>query len=97
MRETGVVILGKAVTTEFAATEPRGTRNPWNPARTPGRSNGGSAAAVSCGMVPGAWDASRRLDPAPVQLLQLLQLLQRCRLQAQRRRHQPGGGYHYFS
>ena len=31
LREAGAVILGKVVTTEFAATEPRGTRNPWEP------------------------------------------------------------------
>src|SRR6516165_9855341 len=48
------VILGKVVTTEFAATEPRGTRNPWNRERTPGGSSSGSAAAVACGMVPAA-------------------------------------------
>lgn len=54
LREAGAVILGKAVTTEFAATEPRGTRNPWDPARTPGGSSSGSAAAVACGMVPAA-------------------------------------------
>ena len=28
LREAGGVIIGKTVTTEFAATEPRGTRNP---------------------------------------------------------------------
>lgn len=28
LREAGAVVLGKTVTTEFAATEPRGTRNP---------------------------------------------------------------------
>ena len=54
LREAGAVILGKVVTTEFAATEPRGTRNPWDSARTPGGSSSGSAAAVSCGMVPAA-------------------------------------------
>src|SRR3954470_14469432 len=54
LREAGAVILGKVVTTEFAATEPRGTRNPWNPERTPGGSSSGSAAAVACGMVPAA-------------------------------------------
>ena len=31
LREAGGVIVGKTVTTEFAATEPRGTRNPWDP------------------------------------------------------------------
>jgi Asp-tRNA(Asn)/Glu-tRNA(Gln) amidotransferase A subunit family amidase len=54
LREAGAVILGKVVTTEFAATEPRGTRNPWDAERTPGGSSSGSAAAVACGMVPAA-------------------------------------------
>lgn len=54
LREAGAVILGKVVTTEFAATEPRGTRNPWDSERTPGGSSSGSAAAVACGMVPAA-------------------------------------------
>jgi Asp-tRNA(Asn)/Glu-tRNA(Gln) amidotransferase A subunit family amidase len=52
LREAGGVILGKTVTTEFAATEPRGTRNPWDPARTPGGSSSGSAAAVGAGVIP---------------------------------------------
>jgi Asp-tRNA(Asn)/Glu-tRNA(Gln) amidotransferase A subunit family amidase len=54
LREAGAVILGKVVTTEFAASEPRGTRNPWDARRTPGGSSSGSAAAVACGMVPAA-------------------------------------------
>jgi Asp-tRNA(Asn)/Glu-tRNA(Gln) amidotransferase A subunit family amidase len=54
LREAGAVILGKTVTTEFASTEPRGTRNPWDLARTPGGSSSGSAAAVAVGMVPAA-------------------------------------------
>jgi Asp-tRNA(Asn)/Glu-tRNA(Gln) amidotransferase A subunit family amidase len=54
LRQAGVVILGKTVTTEFAATEPRGTRNPWNLDHTPGGSSSGSAAAVGCGMVSAA-------------------------------------------
>ena len=33
LREAGAVIVGKTVTTEFAATEPRGTRNPLGPRR----------------------------------------------------------------
>lgn len=51
LRQAGAVILGKTVTTEFAATVPRGTRNPWDPRRTPGGSSSGSAAAVGAGMV----------------------------------------------
>ncbi len=54
LREAGAVILGKTVTTEFASTQPRGTRNPWDPARTPGGSSSGSAAAVGAGMLCGA-------------------------------------------
>jgi Asp-tRNA(Asn)/Glu-tRNA(Gln) amidotransferase A subunit family amidase len=52
LREAGGVIVGKTVTTEFAATEPRGTRNPWDAARTPGGSSSGSAAAVGAGVIP---------------------------------------------
>ena len=54
LREAGAIILGKTVTTEFAATQARGTRNPWDPDRTPGGSSSGSAAAVAAGMVPAA-------------------------------------------
>ena len=53
LREAGAVILGKTVTTEFASSEPRGTRNPWDVTRTPGGSSSGSAAAVGCGMLCG--------------------------------------------
>jgi Asp-tRNA(Asn)/Glu-tRNA(Gln) amidotransferase A subunit family amidase len=54
LRDAGAVILGKTVTTEFAASEPRGTRNPWNTAHTPGGSSSGSAAAVGAGIVSAA-------------------------------------------
>jgi Asp-tRNA(Asn)/Glu-tRNA(Gln) amidotransferase A subunit family amidase len=54
LREAGAVVLGKTVTTEFAAPPPRGTRNPWDPERTPGGSSSGSAAAVAAGMIPAA-------------------------------------------
>lgn len=54
LRDAGAVILGKTVTTEFASTQPRGTRNPWAPDRTPGGSSSGSAAAVAAGMLSGA-------------------------------------------
>ena len=46
LRQAGAVIVGKTVTTEFAASEPRGTRNPWNLEHTPGGSSSGSAAGV---------------------------------------------------
>ncbi len=54
LREAGAVILGKTVTTEFAASEPRGTRNPWNVAHTPGGSSSGSAASVAAGIASAA-------------------------------------------
>jgi Asp-tRNA(Asn)/Glu-tRNA(Gln) amidotransferase A subunit family amidase len=53
LREAGAVIVGKTVTTEFASSHPRGTRNPWDVRRTPGGSSSGSAAAVGCGMLCG--------------------------------------------
>ena len=54
LRLAGAVTLGKTVTTEFASSQPRGTRNPWDLSRTPGGSSSGSAAAVGAGMVSGA-------------------------------------------
>jgi amidase len=57
-RQAGVTLLGTTNTPEFgknASTEPLlngPTRNPWNTAHSPGGSSGGSAAAVSSGMVP---------------------------------------------
>jgi amidase len=57
-KAAGVVVLGKTNTPEFGLmgiTEPElhgPTRNPWNLARTPGGSSGGSASAVASGMVP---------------------------------------------
>lgn len=54
LREAGAVIIGKTVTTEFASTQPAGTRNPWDLDRTPGGSSSGSGAAVAAGMVPAA-------------------------------------------
>ena len=51
-RKAGGVLMGKTVTTEFANLTPGKTRNPFDPARTPGGSSSGSAAAVGDNMVP---------------------------------------------
>lgn len=67
VRELGGVILGKTVSTEFATRHPNKTRNPLDPARTPGGSSSGSAAAVADGMVPiafGTQTSSSVIRPA---------------------------------
>lgn len=58
LRAAGAIPVGKTATPEFGAWGYTAspllgvTRNPWNPQRTPGGSSGGTAAAVSAGMVP---------------------------------------------
>ena len=54
LKEAGAIILGKTVTTEFALSDPAHTRNPWDPAHTPGGSSTGSAVAVAARMCPAA-------------------------------------------
>ena len=54
LKEAGAIILGKAVTTEFATSDPSPSRNPWNREHTPGGSSSGSSVAVSSGMCPAA-------------------------------------------
>lgn len=57
-RRAGLVFVGRTNTPEFGilpTTEPDAfgpTHNPWDLSRSPGGSSGGSAAAVSSGMVP---------------------------------------------
>jgi Asp-tRNA(Asn)/Glu-tRNA(Gln) amidotransferase A subunit family amidase len=52
LERAGCLVLGKTVTTEFANNHPSQTRNPHDPAHTPGGSSSGSAAAVADFMVP---------------------------------------------
>jgi aspartyl-tRNA(Asn)/glutamyl-tRNA(Gln) amidotransferase subunit A len=58
LRAAGAVPIGKTAAPEFGTlsftkTKAWGiTRNPWDTARTPGGSSGGSAAAVAAGLVP---------------------------------------------
>ncbi|KIF02308.1 amidase, partial [Streptomyces sp. RSD-27] len=60
LRAAGAVVVGKTQTPELGQwpfTEGPAfgaTRNPWDPAYTPGGSSGGSAAAVAAGLVPAA-------------------------------------------
>ncbi|MGH9103198.1 MAG: amidase family protein, partial [Acidimicrobiales bacterium] len=58
LRHQGAVLLGKTTTPELgwkAVTDAPAsgvTRNPWDPALTPGGSSGGSCAALAAGMAP---------------------------------------------
>lgn len=52
IRAGGGIVMGKTVTAEFAHRHPGPTVNPHDPARTPGGSSSGSAAAVADSMVP---------------------------------------------
>ncbi len=60
LREAGAIMIGKCNTAEFAAESATknphhgACHNPWDIARVPGGSSGGSAAAVAARMVPGA-------------------------------------------
>jgi aspartyl-tRNA(Asn)/glutamyl-tRNA(Gln) amidotransferase subunit A len=58
LREAGAVLIGKTTTPEFGCKAETNspltgiTRNPWDPAKTPGGSSGGTAAAVAAGLGP---------------------------------------------
>ncbi|WP_337188983.1 amidase [Phenylobacterium sp.] len=66
-RHAGGLLLGKTVSTEFAAAAPGKTKNPFNAAHTPGGSSSGSAAAVGASMVQvalGTQTAGSTIRPA---------------------------------
>ena len=52
LKEQGAIVMGKTVTTEFACMDPPPTRNPWDPAHTPGGSSTGSAVGVATRVFP---------------------------------------------
>ena len=54
LKGAGAIMMGKTVTTEFACMDPSPTKNPWNPAHTPGGSSSGSAVAVATRLCPAA-------------------------------------------
>jgi len=54
LKQAGAIIMGKAVTTEFACGDPSPTVSPWNAAHTPGGSSSGSAVGAAVGMFPAA-------------------------------------------
>ena len=67
IKESGGIILGKAVTTEFAMADPSPTLNPWNKSHTPGGSSSGSSVAVAtrmCAAALGTQTAGSTCRPA---------------------------------
>jgi aspartyl-tRNA(Asn)/glutamyl-tRNA(Gln) amidotransferase subunit A len=58
MKQAGAILIGKTTTSEFGCKAVGDcpltgiTRNPWNPAKTPGGSSAGAAASVAAGITP---------------------------------------------
>ena len=67
LKAQGAIVLGKTVTTPYAASDPSSTVNPWNPEHTPGGSSSGSSVAVAARMCPvalGSQTVGSTLRPA---------------------------------
>jgi Asp-tRNA(Asn)/Glu-tRNA(Gln) amidotransferase A subunit family amidase len=62
VRDAGAAVIGKTHCTEWALNDPAPTRNPHDPARTPGGSSAGSAVAVATGMCTVAIDTQTAGD-----------------------------------
>ena len=54
LKRGGGIVMGKTVTTEFACADPPPTKNPYDPAHTPGGSSSGSAVGVAARIFPAA-------------------------------------------
>ncbi len=79
LRTAGAIILGKTVTTEFAAVDPGPTHNPWDLNRTPAGRAAEVPQRVGCGMIPvGLGDTSHRIDNTAGKFLWLLWLQTEC-------------------
>ena len=67
LRAAGAIVVGKTNTPLFGSTANTTnllygpTRNPWNLAKTPGGSSGGSSAAIAAKMVPLATVSSQAI------------------------------------
>ncbi len=79
LKAAGAIVIGKTnVPTGLIDWQSRNpiygtTNNPWDLARTPGGSSGGSAAALAAGFVPArAWLRSRRFAARPRAFLRRL-------------------------
>ena len=68
MKEAGAIVLGKAMTTEFATSDPSIAVNPYNPDHTAGGSSSGSCVAVAsrmCSVALGSQTAGPRCAQPP--------------------------------
>src|SRR5687767_2530974 len=52
LKAAGAILVGKAVTTQFASSDPSPTVNPWRADRTPAGSSSGSGVGVASRLVP---------------------------------------------